>query len=94
MHTDKHQYRHKCKHTHTQAAYLIPLVHPTSISTSRTIGKENNANLFIKSTFFKAACGIRLAMAVNSLFQITGAVPKKVSTLSMPVNNEEKERKR
>ena len=32
-------------------------------------------------------------MAVNSLFQITGAVPKKVSTLSMPVKYKEKKQK-
>lgn len=54
------------------------------MSTRRTIGNEKRANLFIKSTFFNAFCGTKLAIAANSLFQMTGAVPKKVSTLSIP----------
>jgi hypothetical protein len=61
------------------------------MSTRRTIGSEKRANLFIKSTFFSALCGTKLAMAANSLFQMTGAVPKKVSTLSIPYMKNEKD---
>ena len=62
----------------------IPLVDPTSISTSRTIGNENKANLFMSDLFLRISWGIRVAMRAKSLFHTTGAVPKKVSTFSMP----------
>ena len=54
------------------------------MSTSLTIGNENRANLFIRDLFLRVSLGTRFAIAVKSLFHTTGAVPKKVSTFSIP----------